>query len=510
MQLIIVGDRFEQEIKPLVKSFFQNETLETELRDFDEEISAARVKDGHLYYDEYAPETPYNGLMVYCGERSFNVAFFENGLVTAFRTGETDPDKKTCRNRLARAIYGILSEKTGIELPWGILTGVRPTKLVYEQAEAGISEQEIREHMKTEYLCSDEKINVSFEVTNRERTLLSEFPYRDEYSLYIGIPFCPTVCAYCSFTSFPLKGFTELVEPYLAALFKEIDASKTLFPGKKISSVYFGGGTPTTLSAEQLRRLIDKVKESFDLSACREFTVEAGRPDSITAEKLKVLTECGVGRISINPQSMNDKTLVAIGRRHNAQQIRDAFALAREYGHDNINMDIILGLTGETPDDVAYTLDEIGKLSPDSLTVHTLALKRAARLNIEQKKFRDIGADNVSEMLRLSSEFAEANNYRPYYLYRQKNMAENLENVGYSRRGKESLYNILIMEEKQTILALGAGGSSKFVYQGIKPESGVRIERVENVKNVNHYIERIDEMIQRKADFLAENSENLF
>lgn len=510
MQLIIVGDRFEQEIKPLVKSFFQNEPVETELRDFDEEIKNARIKDGHLYYDEYEQDGPEYGLMVYCGEESFNVAFFEEGEVTAFETGKTDPDKKTCRNRLARTIYVILSKKTGIELPWGILTGVRPTKLVYEQAEAGIPEGKIREHMKSEYLCSDEKINVSFEVTNRERALLSGFPYRDEYSLYIGIPFCPTVCAYCSFTSFPLKGFTELVEPYLSALFKEIDASKGLFPGRKISSVYFGGGTPTTLSAEQLKRLIDKVKSSFDLSGCREFTVEAGRPDSINAEKLKVLKECGVGRISINPQSMNDKTLVAIGRRHNAQQIRDAFAMAREYGHDNINMDIILGLTGETPEDVACTLDEIKKLSPDSLTVHTLALKRAARLNIEQKKFKDIGADNVSEMQRISSSFAKENDYRPYYLYRQKNMAENLENVGYSRLGKESLYNILIMEEKQTILALGAGGSSKFVYQGFDLLRGVRIERVENVKNVNHYIERIDEMIQRKADFLQKNSEDLF
>ena len=510
MQLVIVGDRFEQEIKPLVNSFFQNEPVETEIRDFDEEVKNAYVEENRLFYDGVALDTPENGLMVYCGEMSYNVAFFENSRVLTLKSGCSHTDRKTYRNRVARAIYEILSEKTGKELPWGILTGVRPTKLVYEQAEAGVSEKEIREHMKSEYYCSDEKINVSFDVTNRERALLSEFPYTREYSLYIGIPFCPTVCAYCSFTSFPLKGFTELVEPYLKALFKEIDASSKLFPGRKISTVYFGGGTPTTLSAEQLKRLIDKVKSSFDLSACREFTVEAGRPDSINADKLKVLKECGVGRISINPQSMNDKTLEAIGRRHNSQQIRDAFALAREYGHDNINMDIILGLTGETPDDVAYTLEEIRKLSPDSLTVHTLALKRAARLNIEGRRFKDIGADNVSEMLHISSKFAREHDYRPYYLYRQKNMAENLENVGYARVGKESLYNILIMEEKQTILALGAGGSSKFVYQGVNPSDGVRIERVENVKNVNHYIERIDEMIERKAVFLAENSEDLF
>jgi len=510
MQLYIIGSRFEQELKPLVRSFYQNENLEAEIRDWDEELEKPVVSDGKLLYGELEAFEIEYGLVIHCGEESFHVALLKQNLVVDSREGTAESDRKSYRNKLARAVYEILSKETGKTLPWGILTGVRPTKLVYEQAEAGVNEEEIRRHMKQEYFCSDEKTDVSLRVTQRERELLNAFDYQDEYSLYIGIPFCPTVCAYCSFTSFPLKGFNDLVEPYLAALFKEIDAAKDMLPGRKISSVYFGGGTPTTLSAEQLERLINKVRETFDLSNCREFTVEAGRPDSINEDKLRVLKKCGVDRISINPQSMNAKTLEAIGRKHSPEQIVEAFKLARECGHDNINMDIILGLSEERPEDVKRTLEQIAKLNPDSLTVHTLALKRAARLNIEGQKFKDIGAENVSEMLRISEDFAKVNDYGPYYLYRQKNMAENLENVGYARYGKESLYNILIMEEKQTILALGAGGSSKFVFQRPDTPEGVRIERVENVKNVNHYIERVDEMIQRKVDFLGYNNDGLF
>ncbi len=492
MKLIIAGARFEQEIKPLVRSFYQNEDLETEIKDWQEEVDTFGIE---------------NGLVIYCGAEDYHVLLVKNSELAVSVKGSAEEERKAYRNKLARSIYEVLSKETGRTLPWGILTGVRPTKLVYEQAEAGVSEEEIRRYMKQEYFCSDEKTDVSLSVTRRERELLNAFDYKNEYSLYVGIPFCPTVCAYCSFTSFPLKGFDGLVEPYLAALFKELEAAKDIFPGRKISSVYFGGGTPTTLSADQLERLITKVQATFDLSACREFTVEAGRPDSITEDKLRVLKKCGVDRISINPQSMNAKTLEAIGRRHTPEQIVEVFKLARECGHDNINMDIILGLSGESPEDVKYTLEEIRKLSPDSLTVHTLALKRAARYNIEQKRFKDIGAENVSEMLKLSSDFAKAENYGPYYLYRQKNMAENLENVGYARYGKESLYNILIMEEKQTILACGAGASSKIVFNHEQTnENGVRIERIENVKDVKHYIERVDEMIERKKNFFKENA----
>jgi oxygen-independent coproporphyrinogen-3 oxidase len=229
--------------------------------------------------------------------------------------------------------------------------------------------------------------------------------------------------------------------------------------------------------------------------------VEAGRPDSITADKLKVLKTHGVSRISINPQSMRQKTLDVIGRKHSVEQVIEAFYMARELGHENINMDIIIGLPGENKEDVAYTLREIDKLKPDSLTVHTLAIKRAARLNLEKARYQDMVPMDTKEMLRLTSNYAKGANYLPYYLYRQKNMADNLENIGYAKYGKEGLYNILIMEEKQTILALGAGALSKFVFHEEN-----RIERVENVKNLKDYIERIDEMIERKRNFLKESS----
>ena len=503
-QLILAGDLFEQELKPLVRSFFQGESLEISLTDWDEELEQVRFADGKLYYGEIEPFDVENGIIVHTGEKSFSVAFIKAGSVTSFEEGKALPDRKEYRNTLARAIYRILSKETGKTLPWGILTGVRPTKLVYERLEAGEDEASIREGLKKEYLCSDRKTDLSLKVAKREHEILSSLDYENQYSLYIGIPFCPTVCAYCSFTSFPVKGYEGLVEPYLEALFKEIDAAAKLFPGRGISSVYFGGGTPTTLSAAQLEKLILKVRDTFDISKCREFTVEAGRPDSITDDKLKVIKDTGVTRISINPQSMNDETLKKIGRRHTVKQIEEAFEAARKTGLDNINMDIILGLEGETIKEVENTLRQIKALGPESLTVHTLALKRAARLVTEKKNFEGSGLSSVADMVELTADFAAENGLLPYYLYRQKNMADNLENVGYSKKGLECLYNILIMEEVQTILALGAGGSSKFVFP--KVDGNTRIERVENVKNVNHYIDRIDEMIGRKEDFLAKET----
>ncbi|MDE7297271.1 MAG: coproporphyrinogen dehydrogenase HemZ, partial [Lachnospiraceae bacterium] len=370
---------------------------------------------------------------------------------------------------------------------------------VLERLEAGKSEEEIRAFMRREYFCSDEKIDVSLEVAATEHRILESLDYRSGYSVYIGIPFCPSTCYYCSFPSFPVGTYGALMEDYLEALTKEIRFAGGALPGRRLQTVYIGGGTPTTLSAEQLDRLLSCIEESFDLSFLRELTVEAGRPDSITAEKLKVIRAHGVGRISINPQTMKQETLDLIGRRHTVEQIRETFLLARELGFDNINMDMILGLAKETPRDVAETLARIGELSPENLTVHTLAIKRAARLNTKKEEYEGLAAENVREMLRLSCEFAAANDYHPYYLYRQKNMTENLENIGYSRPGREGIYNVLIMEERQTILALGAGATSKFVFGG-----GEQLERVENVKNLKDYIGRIDEMIARKQAFLEQ------
>ncbi|MBO7633754.1 MAG: coproporphyrinogen dehydrogenase HemZ, partial [Lachnospiraceae bacterium] len=282
---------------------------------------------------------------------------------------------------------------------------------------------------------------------------------------------------------------------------KEIRAVSSCFPGRVLETVYFGGGTPTSISAGQLRELIRCVKESFDMSGVREFTVEAGRPDSITEDKLLMLKDEGITRISINPQSMVERTLETIGRRHTAQQVRDAFAMARKLGFNNINMDLIAGLTGEDINDFNFTLSEIEKLDPDSVTVHTLARKRAARLTTEGELYEGNEAKDVALMVETAASFMKEHGYEPYYLYRQKNMTDNLENVGYARPGKEGLYNILIMEEKQIILACGSGASSKFV----RDAGDKRFERVENVKNVHEYIDRIDEMISRKLDYIAEH-----
>lgn len=406
-------------------------------------------------------------------------------------------DKAAYKNSMKRLLYNRLSDISGKELPWGILTGIRPTKLVYEMLEKGFSDDEIYQRMEEEYLCSRDKIATSIIIARREMQILNELDYKKGYSLYIGIPFCPSTCLYCSFTSYSVERYGSLVDDYLDALEKEIRYAATCFPDRKLTTVYLGGGTPTTLSAKQLDRLLGLIRKLYDFTHVREFCVEAGRPDSVTEDKLLVLKKWGVDRISINPQTMQQRTLDLIGRKHTTSQVIEAFHMARNTGHDNINMDIIIGLLGESPEDVADTLDQIRALNPESLTVHTLAIKRAARLNTERENYKGLRAENVSKMLKVTKDYAEANAYLPYYLYRQKNMADNLENIGYAKYGKEGLYNILIMEEKQTILALGAGALSKFVYYDTN-----LIERVDNVKSPMDYISRIDEMIKRKMDYL--------
>ena len=413
--------------------------------------------------------------------------------------GPSDAARRAYRNELLRLVYRGMSKTTGRTLPWGFLTGVRPVKLVYEKLSV-MSEEQIAEYMKREYYCSDEKIEVSLTVAKREKELLTQLHPERGYSLYIGIPFCPTTCLYCSFTSYPLEKYSACVEPYLNALKRELAFTAEYLSGKSPMSIYIGGGTPTTLTAGQLRDLIGYTKTLFDFSGVKEFTVEAGRPDSLNEEKLRALKELGVSRISINPQTMCQETLDLIGRRHTTEQIEEAVAFARQAGHDNINMDLIIGLTGETPGHVERTLSRIRPLNPESLTVHTLALKRAARLNLERERYKDRKAVDVVQMQKLTAAYAKEHGYLPYYLYRQKNMAENLENVGYAKYGRECLYNIAIMEEQQTILALGAGGLSKFYFP-----SENRLERVENVKSLKDYIERVEEMIERKHGFMEKN-----
>lgn len=404
-------------------------------------------------------------------------------------------DRKQTKNALKAALYELLSEYTGQKLPWGNLTGIRPTKIPMGLLEQGWKNTEIADYMRKTYYTSNEKTALAISIANRERAILKDIDYQNGYSLYVGIPFCPSICLYCSFSSSPLSVWKSRVDDYLDALCREIEQTAHIWREKQLDTVYIGGGTPTTLEPYQLERLLDKLEECFELAHVKEFTVEAGRPDSITAKKLQVLKDHPVTRISINPQTMNDRTLEIIGRRHTVQQTTEAFALARRIGFDNINMDLIAGLPGEGYAEVEHTMRQVTALAPDSITVHSLALKRATRLNLFKDQYAPMSFVNNQEIMDMTARYAAQAGQFPYYLYRQKNMAGNFENVGYAREGAAGIYNILIMEEKQSILALGAGASTKLV-------DGERIERVENVKDIRSYIERIDEMIDRKIKAL--------
>lgn len=410
-------------------------------------------------------------------------------------------DKKAAKNPLKAVLYRMLSEYTGKTLPWGSLTGVRPTKIATEMLEHGETEEAVHKVYTDTYLTIPQKADICIEVAKREQELFRDFHYDEEYCIYIGIPFCPTRCLYCSFTSYPIAVYQDKVEAYLQALYQEMQflAESEAYRNKRLVAIYVGGGTPSALSAGQLSALITKLRDTFSMQYVREFCVECGRPDSITMEKLTVLREMGVERISINPQTMWDDTLKLIGRAHTVEQTKEAFGLARQAGFTNINMDMIVGLPGEDIENVRHTLSEIKKLLPDSLTVHSLAIKRAANLNMEMERYQGLIKGSTNEMLLAVDQCARELSLFPYYLYRQKNIPGKLENIGYAAKGKECIYNILIMEEKLDILAMGAGASSKFVFHDQN-----RIERVENVKNVDEYIKRIDEMIERKRKMFTQ------
>ncbi|SHO50701.1 coproporphyrinogen dehydrogenase HemZ [Anaerocolumna xylanovorans] len=492
IQIRLNGDDYENDIYPLVKAFYPEEAVKVIRQEADRDIREESLIITVDTVDSY---------LCVVAEREKRQLYKEEEKVRAAKEqADFLKRKKEIRNHLKRMLYRCLKSLTEKDLPWGTLTGIRPTKIVLEKLEAGEDRKDIYRYMTEEYYCSEGKAELSLTVAERENKLLRDMDYRNGYSIYIGIPFCPSTCLYCSFTSYSIEKYGKMAEAYLEALMKEIRYAGAVLKNKKLTTLYIGGGTPTTLTEEQLERLLSCIDSYLKPSEAMEYTVEAGRPDSITEGKLKLLKAHGVNRISINPQTMQQRTLDLIGRKHTVRQIQEALLLARKTGHENINMDIIIGLPGERKEDVEDTLKEIKILNPESLTVHTLALKRASRLKEERAEYEAVGFYETSKMAGLTADFAEAERYLPYYLYRQKNMSGNLENIGYARRGREGLYNILIMEEKQTIIALGAGAQSKFVFHQEN-----RIERVENVKSLKDYLERIDEMIDRKNRFLSEN-----
>lgn len=486
---------FEYDIYSLLKAFYpeKNISVTAEDKEYPEPVESLMTVDYHA-------------------ER-ISIAWSPFG--AAGEVSVEPSDRAETKNRLKQALYRMLAEQTKQTLPWGTLTGIRPVKIPVKYLEAGWEREKIGQYMRDTYFTSDEKTGLSIDIAERELSLLHRLDYENGYSLYIGIPFCPTTCLYCSFTSFPLSAWADRVNGYLDALEKEIDFAAVKFGTKRLNTIYIGGGTPTTLEPYQLDRLMRKIKCSFDLSHCLEFTVEAGRPDSITREKLAVLKRHGVTRISINPQTMKQETLALIGRRHTVEQTVESYWMARELGFDNINMDLIMGLPGETLSDVRATMEQLKLLRPDNVTVHSLALKRAARLNLFKEDYKDYKMVNTQEHMDLVASYAKEMGLKPYYLYRQKSMAGNLENIGYARPGMAGIYNVLIMEEKQTILALGAGAVTKLVRYPKKdsaagqPEAEERqpeIVRVENVKDVETYLKRVDDMIERKIRKMEELS----
>ena len=402
-------------------------------------------------------------------------------------------DDKEHERILAVLLYKCFSELTGYSSRWGILTGVRPAKL-FSKLSKEIGAEAAAEYFREKLLVSDEKIELCQSAISGEGEITS-LSRPDSFSLYIGIPFCPSRCSYCSFVSHSVEQAKKLIPEYVELLCREVEETGKIAKdcGLKLETVYIGGGTPTTLSAEQLTQLMDTVKKSFNLHGLREYTVEAGRPDTVTRERLLAIKNGGATRISINPQTMKDSVLEKIGRRHTAEQTVEAMKLAREVGFDNINMDLIAGLPSDDVEGFKYTVDEILKLDPESVTIHTLCMKRSATLSVEGEYPELKMGEEATKMLDYGKSALAERGLNPYYMYRQSKMVGNLENVGYSKKGYEGLYNVYIMDETHTILACGASAVTKLRRYGEN-----LIERVYNFKYPYEYISRFEEQLKRK------------
>ena len=474
MNLYVKNHNFHFELENLTRLFFPNEKI-TVIRDFSE------------------PQPPY--IYTEVSDKitiSVNIGSFNKSETAVKRL--TDDDNELVS---AQLLYKLLCDFTGLTQPWGILTGVRPVKLLRRLAEESSEEQAVKK-FENDFFVSNEKIALSRETEHNERKIL-ELSKPESFSLYVGIPFCPSRCSYCSFVMASIERAEKLIEPYTKLLCEEIKRTAEIANklGLRLETVYFGGGTPTTLSAEQLDTVLGTVNNSFDMSTCREFTVEAGRPDTIDIAKLFALKENKVDRISINPQTVNDEVLKTIGRKHTAQQFFEAFELARKCGFDNINTDLIAGLPTDTPESFKNSLDSIVRLNAECITVHTLCMKRASRLTTEGVTLDLQQARDAREMLAYTQNILGQNEYIPYYMYRQSRMVGNLENVGWSKRGFESLYNVYVMDETHTILACGSGGVTK-----LKRNNPDYLERIFNFKYPYEYIDRFDELIQRKSGIM--------
>ncbi|MFD2443071.1 coproporphyrinogen III oxidase [Bacillus sp. CGMCC 1.16607] len=419
---------------------------------------------------------------------------------------DTDNDKerwKEIKNTVLSVYLKVLQDYTGITQKWGFLTGIRPTKLLHKKVQEGVPQELAHSQLKEQYLISDEKIQLMQHIVDRQLAVVPDlYDLQNEVSIYIGIPFCPTKCAYCTFPAYAINGRQGSVDSFLGGLHYEVrETGKWLKEkGIKITTVYYGGGTPTSITAEEMDMLYEEVYQSFpEVEHIREITVEAGRPDTITPDKLNVLKKWNIDRISVNPQSYIQETLKAIGRHHTVEETIEKFHLARQMEMNNINMDLIIGLPGEGVPEFTHTLNETEKLMPESLTVHTLSFKRASEMTQNKQKYQVADRSEVEQMMELAEKWTHEHGYNPYYLYRQKNILGNLENVGYAFPGQESIYNIIIMEEVQTIIGLGCGAASKFIH----PKTG-KIQQFSNPKDPKTYNESFEEYTKKKINILEE------
>lgn len=481
MTICFIGNSFKYEIEAVMKLFLP-------LTAFD------------FLFEEYAGAG--DVCVVGRTESRLSVRVFLNG-EAAEKTGDRLSCDKEDEAELCRMLYGIMRQLTGITPAWGCLTGIRPVKKVNGMLAEGLSKEEIFAALKRDYFVSDGKLELAYQTALAQTEPLKASD-KLSYSLYISVPFCPSRCSYCSFVSHSIEspGAKKLLPEYVKILCGEIARTAGIAAelGLRLETVYIGGGTPTALSAEQLEAVMAAVKKNFDISKIREYTVEAGRSDTVTEKKLEIIRDFGGTRISVNPQTMNDSVLKAIGRRHTAEDVVNAFRTARRLGFSNINMDTIAGLPTDTPESFARTIDILCGLDPESITVHTLTVKRSSRLFSEEERSID---GRVDEMAEYGQKKLMSEGYVPYYLYRQKNTVGNLENVGFAKPGYECLYNIYIMEEAQTILAVGAGGSTKLVNTGTG-----KIQRLFNYKFPYEYISRYDKMAAKK-DGIAEFFKNI-
>lgn len=495
MRISIVGledDRFTRPLELIANLFFEESKVFIEgskeadvqinftLKDLESAVRvSAELKDtnGNIQFSEYQKE-----LKPYHSEKEYF---------------------KQIKHAVSHVYLTVLQDWTGMIQKWGILTGVRPTKLLHKKIQEGVPPEIAHRELKEEYLISDEKIELMQRIVDRQLAVIPDlYSLQKKVSIYIGIPFCPTKCAYCTFPAYAINGRQGSVDSFLGGLHYEMRQIGEWLKKKgiKITTVYYGGGTPTSITAEEMDMLYEEMYTSFpEVKNIREITVEAGRPDTITREKLEVLKKWNIDRISINPQSYTQETLKAIGRHHTVTETIEKYQLARSMGMNNINMDLIIGLPGEGTQEFAHSLAETEKLMPESLTVHTLSFKRASEMTKNKEKYKVADRTEVEHMMELAQNWTAARGYVPYYLYRQKNILGNLENVGYALPNQESLYNIIIMEETQTIIGLGCGASSKF----IDPVTG-KITHFANPKDPKSYNENFKAYTDKKINILEE------